>query len=793
VKLNSTKDKQEDNKLDIKGLLLKYLKYWPLFIISSLIAYASAYLIIRYSEPLYKVNALIMIKDAGGTESSFLSELRLFKENKKLANEIAIIGSYDMVFSSLKQLDFNVSYFHEGNVRTTELYQNLPYKVLPDTGSKKQPFNTPIYIEILTETEYLLKINQKIIGKFNFGKPIHFNRLNFTILRDSRIPFERPPDKLFFIINYMPSYVNAYRGKLSVSKYYKESTLLELSSSGSIIQKEVDFINKLVDVYIQTGLDEKNQVAKNTISFIDDQIAGISISLTDAENELEVFQKRNRIISLDFTTNAVLGKLDKLEAEKAVLLVKAKYYAYIQNYIKINKENVNEIIAPSAMGIDDPLLNSLIGDLSRLYTEKAAISKSTTQKNPYLNVIEQKIKNTKEALEENLRNIIATSNLAINDVNNRIQETEGKISSLPRTERKLIDIQRKFNLNNHIYNYLLEKKAEAGIALASNLADNKIVDRARAINAIKISPQKNKIYTISAILGIGIPIIIIVLVNILNTKIVSQDQIRSHTDIPILGIIGHVADNSNLTVIDKPKSSIAEAFRSIRINLQYLSPEKTHKIISITSSISGEGKTFSSINLAGIIALSGKKTLLVGADMRKPKIYNDFKLSNDKGLSTYLAGVSQIEEITYSSGIENLDIIPSGPPPPNPSELLGLVRMDSLIEELRKSYDFIIMDTPPLGLVSDAFQLMKYSDINLYIVRHRYTEISMLEKVNNLYQEDKIKNMSILINDLLLKDARYNYGYKYGYGYYNSYGYYEEERKDKFRFLKKILKRFKKE
>ena len=266
---------------------------------------------------------------------------------------------------------------------------------------------------------------------------------------------------------------------------------------------------------------------------------------------------------------------------------------------------------------------------------------------------------------------------------------------------------------------------------------------------------------------------------------------ESITDIPILGIVGHSQIKSNLIVLDKPKSGISESFRSIRINLSYIAPDKEKKVIAITSSISGEGKTFCSINLASIIALSGKKTLLMGADLRKPKIYDDFGLSNLKGISTYLAKKSTISEIINKTRIENLDIILSGAVPPNPADLLGSARMGELMDELKLKYDYIILDTPPIGLVADSFLLFKYSDVNIYIVRHNYTEARLLEKIDGFYDEGKIENLSIIINDLYAKDAKYGYGYEYGYGYYSGYGYYEEEDSNKNTWYNKILRKIK--
>jgi capsular exopolysaccharide synthesis family protein len=336
----------------------------------------------------------------------------------------------------------------------------------------------------------------------------------------------------------------------------------------------------------------------------------------------------------------------------------------------------------------------------------------------------------------------------------------------------------------------LEKRAEAGIAKASNLPDIKLLEAATGYSAWMVAPQTKNIYTMASIAGLLLPFLYIFLKSVTNNKITSKDSITNYTNIPILGIIGHSVSKSNLVVAENPKSGIAEAFRSLRVNLGYLSGAKESKLISITSSISGEGKTFCSINLATIIALAGHKTILIGADMRKPKIFADFGHANDKGLSTFLAGKHQLDEVIKTTNVQDLHFITAGPVPPNPAELMELPKLAVLVAELKKTYDFIVIDTPPVGLVSDAFSLLRQSDINIYIVRHKYTEIKLLEKINNIYNEGRIKNLGIVINDLVAGDAKYSYGYEYGYGYYQGYGYYEEETFSKTRSLKKFFSKF---
>jgi tyrosine-protein kinase Etk/Wzc len=769
------KAKNQDELFDVKGFFLVFYEYWYVFVLSFTIAFFAAYIYIRYSPPIYKVSSLLLIKEESSPVANLLDELKLFKENKKLANEIALISSYDMVYNTIKQLDFQVSYFHKGQVRNVELYKELPYKVFLDT-SYNHINSGPYFVEILSDSTFKLSRKESAGDKiYKFGEPLNTHSMNFTIHRNPEVPYVRPPDVLYFIIHDQALLANAYKNKVYVSKYYKESTLLEISCQGQIPQKEIDFVNKLAEVYIQTGFNEKNQTANKTIQFIDEQLSGIITSLSSAETEWENFQKDNKILDFKYTTTAIFQKLEAHENEKAILLVRVQYYDYLMGYLKEEKD-LGAIVAPSAIGISDALLNDLIAQLSNLHNERASLSRSIGLKNPYLSSLDLKIKNVKETLIENLKNIIKQNEISLNDLNRRMDLVNQEIRKLPKTERKLVDIQRKFNLNNHIYNYLMEKRAEAGIARAANLADNKVVDKAKMLNAIQISPRTNIIYSIAGLLALMLPLFIILARKFFSDKIISLEQVKEMTEIPILGIVGHNKfDKNNIVVKDRPKSAISEAFRSIRINLNYLSPDIEKKIITISSSISGEGKTFCSINLAIILAMSDKKTLLIGADLRKPKIYTDFGITNNKGLSTYLSNKADLDEIINKTDLDNLDIIVAGDIPPNPGELLGIPRMELLLTKMKQTYDFIILDTPPLGLVADSFLLMKYSHINIYIIRYKYTSKKMLERIETLSNEGKINNLGIILNDLSdEKTYGYNYGYGYGYSYYN-HGYYSDD------------------
>lgn len=792
----------QNNGPDIKAILFRFLSRWYLFVIGVILGLAGAKLYLRYQENIYTVSTTMLLK-AYSDSYRTLGGLELFDNKNNIGDEIQIIKSFDMITKVLAELDFDISYYHQGDIRTMEFYGNSPIRVVPDS-SVFQLAGVPLYVTLLGGNRYRLEAvysqaslvnlerrttEKQISGEhisqvYHFGEPVRLPHLAFTLyLQDPY--YKQPEGKLYFMINRPDLMTYHYKNLLNIAPMNKESSILRLSLSGPLVDKDIQFLNTVTQVYIREGLEEKNRIATNTISFIDEQLAKISDSLKTTEKQIETFQEKYNFQGTEQGLEKAIDKLDDLENEKADLIMKTEYYQYVLDYIRNNKD-LKEIVAPSSIGIEDAILSGLIDELIKLKSERSVLIQTANDKNPYIRDIDRKIDITTQTLYENVNNILKVSDIPIRNINKRIVEIERSLNGLPEKDRLWLDIERKFNLNNHLYNFLLEKRAEAAITKASSKPDHEVVEKASRLSAFQIAPKRATVYNVGVMLGLLIPLGILLGLDYLNDRIRSREDLLRYTRIPILGSIGHKELGGNLVVSESPKSGIAEAFRSIRINLSYLASEQKTKVIVVSSSISGEGKTFFSINLGNILAISEKRTLLIGADLRKPRIYDDFGLQNQKGLSTYLANKSGLTDIINKTFVPNFDIITSGPVPPNPAELLGSQRMEELVEDLREWYDYIIIDTPPIGLVADGFYLMKYSDINIYMVRHKYTRYKMLEKINLLYSEGKVKNLGMVINDLNYKDAKYyGYGNSYGYGYGNSYGYYEEGKEEK-NIMKKI-------
>ncbi|MQY79717.1 MAG: tyrosine protein kinase, partial [Bacteroidetes bacterium] len=671
---------QEEN-IDIKKFLFKILSNWYWFALSLFIALTAAYLVNRYSEPIFSVSSTLIVRDdqkgKGLTGAEQVIEgMEIFRSTKNVQNEIGILQSYFLANKAILELkEFEVTYILVGRrgIKEAKLYTRSPFKVNIDT-SHYQLRGYPIYVKFLSGSEYKLELDEEynINEILKFGEEFENDNLKFNITMRDAENFnldQWTSNKFYFIINNLNALTNQYRGKLSVTVNDKKGSILTLSTQGYVAQQEVDYLNKLSEVYIRSGLEEKNKTAENTLTFIDEQLKEIVDSLTTAEINLQNFRLNNQIIDISKEGSAIFEKLEKFQSEKTLIAIRLKYYDYLMKYIE-EKNDFLDVISPSIMGINDPLLISLISKLAELYAEKGELLYSTRENSPLLNLSNVKIQNARASLLENVNNIINTTNISLKDVNQRIAEVKAEVQKLPVTERELIGIQRMFNLNDDLYTYLLEKRAEAGIARASNISDNKILDIARGENAGKVTPKNSLNYMIALILGVVIPILIILLIDFFNNRIIDKKDIEDLTNVAIIGSIGHNSTDSDIPVAENSKSAIAESFRSLRTNIQYLLTEPGKKIISVSSTITGEGKTFVATNLASIIAMSNKKTLLLGLDMRKPKIYKDFSIDNETGMSTYLINKSSYEEIIHPTESDNLWVTTSGPSPPNPAELL---------------------------------------------------------------------------------------------------------------------------
>ena len=706
---------------------------------------------------------------------------------------MAILKSYSLTERVVKKMNLEVSYFEKGRIATTEMYKTSPFTVEFDRSVpqsvglayevtilkdgkislKAQSDYHKTYDFILCQT---LKSQPAVImtkGEYTQGDWIDngYNRMRIVLNEryNEETDFTR---KMIFVINDYPTLVK-HMSSFSVNATSKQSSIASIVMSGTNRQKIVDFTNLLLNEYVSRGLEKKNQVSENTINFIDKELSGIQDSLSTAELDLQDFRTSNDLMNLDAQAQQVLLNLKALEKEKAELDVNLKLYQRLQNYIQMQIDDPENLAAPSTMGISDPLLNKLVVDLVTLSQSKAAQVVTLTEQHPTIIKMDEQIMIYKKTLLESANNLVSNARMSIAEIDKRIAKAEIESRNMPHKQRLLLGYQRKFELNQNTYNYLMQRRAEAQILRASNTPDNEIIDEARIDRTRKIAPRSSMNYLIALILGLLIPALYLFLKDFFNVSVLDRKDVEKLTKFPIIGQIVETNSKDPLVVINSPKSPIAESFRSVRTNIEYITQGKPKSVILVTGDSQSVGKTFNSINTASIYALYGKKTVLLGFDMRKPKLFQEFGLNNNIGLSTYLSNKDTLDEVIQASGkIPNLDIITSGPIPPNPAELIASDKCNELFDKLKEIYDYIIIDTPPLGLVTDAFLLMRHSDVNLYIVRQGVTNKNIFGSIIKDVESRDIK-VNIILNGIKQEGGYgYHYGsYKYGYSYAYSYGY----------------------
>jgi capsular exopolysaccharide synthesis family protein len=554
-----------------------------------------------------------------------------------------------------------------------------------------------------------------------------------------------------------------YSGRLNVGTTSTTSSVVVISSRGSNPMKVTDFLNRLTRVYLEKNLEKKNKQAFNTVKFIDIQIADISDSLMFAENKLQNFRSRHQVMDLSFQGQQLYERMNLFETDRAQIIIQQKYYNYIREYFDENRD-VSDLIAPSAMEIRDPVLGELISEMLSLNNQRLNYLESNP-KNLFINDLNIQISNLKITILENISYNYNKLEISKQDIDSRIAKLNSQLTYLPKTERELIGMERQFKLNDAIYTFLLQKRAEAQIARASNTPDYELIDHAKYFQAGIVSPRTKMNYLIAVFLGLFFPFTIILIRDFLNNKVSDIKDIEHISSLPIVGQIFHIKTKSKTIIRDYPKSPHADSFRTVRTNLRFFSKGIDKMVILITSSMSGEGKSLCSINLASVYALLGKKTLLLGFDLRRPALYSDFFLNNDSGITSYLINNSKINDIIQHTQIDNLDFIAAGPIPPNPVELIASQKTKYLFEELKNKYDYIIIDSAPVGAVTDSFLLFEYADINIFTIRHNHTlKEALKNNLKNIESKD-VKNISLLINDVKLK--KNSYGYTYQSHYYS--------------------------
>jgi capsular exopolysaccharide synthesis family protein len=772
-------------EIDVKVILRKLASKWYWFAISLGITLSLGVFYLTVTNKVYLVESSIQLKDLSlgdkdRTSKKFLSGLELMNSGSELEDEIGVLTSYATIFQSLQKLETGIAYFQYPNIAGTkgkllakEMYP-APFKIELDSTAW-QLLYTPIHITFVgsgqfrlqlkanEETQYLYRPNsqEKTSKPYSFeldtllpiGTPLTTSILSLTV--SDIDPLALKSGKAYYIkLATVHDIAENYAKSLKFEQLSENSNIIKLNLKSRVPQRDIAFLKALCEVYIANDVKKKNFLGEKTIEFIDFQLQGVTDSLRRAEVTLEGFRAKNNIIDVERTSHTLSDQLFELEEKQAQLNVQNKYYQYMSDYLS-RSDDVSDIVAPSSVGIQDPLLNSLLIQLSTLNEQKIGKDFSSSKQNPVVQVLDKKIQSTKQALIDNIANLIGSNQIALQESNRRVAELKKTIGRLPANERNLTDIKRRFTFNDNIYNYLLQKRAEAGIAIASNVPDKSVVDAARQIGTAPIAPNKLVILLAALFVGGALPLGLIFIGEFFVTKLESTDQLERWTDIPLIESIAKLKEKELLNSYTG-ESYLAHAFRYIRHHVEALQLRQELKIIGITSSKSGEGKTFCAMNLAISLAHAGHKTLLIDADLHHPSLAKRLNLSLKAGLGDYLnEGKTPVLQKTSYKG---LSFLSAGAPLVNPSDLLTHPRMRDLLETFKTQYDAIILDTPPVGIVADYLLLSKLTDYSLLVVRQDFSKKDEVKRLSKLIKGHALKS-GIIYNGATNKEE-YNRYYK---------------------------------
>lgn len=790
---------QEEN--DLKRISEMVFRNYKLFFLSIIISICLAFLINRQSIPVYKISSSILIKEnqtqPGTREANDFINSTLFGQNQNFQNELWVIKSSPVIEQTIKNLDLEVTYYCKKGFRFIDDFQNAPFQVLY-LPNHAQPLNVKFKLSFIDENHFQLIAESKNVSFYNFETDqITHQKENWIFTKNSKFGDLIENSDLAFIVKFdstkktlnkktlygfdfktVASLSNRLKRNLDYNVVDKNATVIEISLKSASLIKGIDVLNELMNVYSKQNLERKNHLASITIDYIENQLSEISDSLNQTEDYLQKFRSSNQLLNITDQATGISTQYMNLQNQLAELVTRKRYYDYVSDYLKDN-DNFSNMMLPAAIGVQDQLLNNLMSELITAQAQRSNLIENNQERNPLVQKLSIQIENTKKTISENIVAVGKTTTISIDEMNKRIRKIEAEISRLPVTQRKLGNIERKYRLNDAIYNYMLEKRAEAKITKASNLPDNIIIESAKMVGMKPISPNKSRNYLIAFFIGLVFPIGVVMIKGALNNKIESQDDIERLTDAPVLGKIMHNKFKTNNVMFEFHKSNIAESFRTLRTNLDFYVGGGHKKVIMVTSCLENEGKTFVAMNLAMSYAQLGRKTILVDFDLRKPKTFFKDQEESQEGLSSYMINKTTLDNIILKSPHEKLDYIPSGILPPNPVELIALEKTEGLITKLKDDYDIIVLDTTPLAQVTDAYLLIDHADLKIIISRYKLTLKRVLSLIIKDLKTKNVSNICIVLND----NRYYRDQYGYGYGYYSKGNGKEKAKKRKHRIV----------
>lgn len=765
--------------------------YWValVFVLLSIIG---SFVYLRYTQPVYNAISILQINESNKT-TRVLEIENIYKQDDNILKVIELLRSKEFLKRAFSKLGLEISYYIEGTFLSTERYGSSPFAIEWKPTSHNM-YNRPYYIDFnnIDSARVTVYVDDEEINKslkLNEWTSVYGGEIRYTITNYQSLYHHKKnnsENNLYFVIHNPQNIVNKHLNKLEVSLLNRSAQTVQISYSGNNAEKATDIVNTISEEYLKYDVDVKKESAENILAFIEERLVVVYQNLDKTEKQLHTFKKENKLDIGQYQSTGTpfpifTLKINEFKDELINMEFELVALQRINKHI-LNDDNLNiyELIASLAGTKSEAIVVNVLNNLQQLINQKEQLLNDITPDNLKIKILDKQVETQKQLLKDFISSTITRLQSEKLDYENKISEYERKLFDDKNfNELEYSKLERLYSINEGFYHKLIEKKAEYLISQAGYVSQNTILEKG-VVPRNPVLPIKKKVYPVFILIGLFLGVGFILIKYLLYNEVPSINVIQNFTDAPILGTVPMYKNKipvSQLLVDKKPNSIFSEAFRTIRSNLQFISHGAETKIITVSSTISGEGKTFVAINLAGILAISGKKVILIDLDLRKPRIHLGFNAKNNKGISTLLIGKHNLEECIEKSDLENFDYITAGPVPPNPAELASGKEMENLLAELDEIYDVIIIDTPPVGIVTDALANLQRANYPVYVMKANVSKRHFIENINNLIENKNMDNLSIVLNGVKVHNKRYgSYGYGYGYGYGS--GYYTDEEED---------------
>lgn len=780
---------EKEEKTDYSALLFPYLIRWPWIVASVVVCLALAAVYLHFATPVYNISATVLIKDdkKGGSVSSDLAlfqDMGMFNSSASVDNEIEILRSKSLARKVVGDLGLYIGYSRRDGFRHTDLYGQSPFRI-DFPAALADSLAAPILLKVTLHPDGSLQAqatqDDAEIGSARFDSlpavlPTPAGTLTF--LPVEKIAFPEQETVIDVTVGSPMAVAKGYAAGLTVEPTSKTTSVVTVSIANTNRRRGEDFINHLVENYNRDANNDKNEVARNTAHFIDERIAIINAELGTTEAELEEFKRRAGLT--DLSSDAQLAVAEKSEYEKQVVAngTQLNLVNYLIDYLA-RPENAQSVL-PANIGLTNTSVATLVTAYNERLIERQRLLRTSSESNPVIRRLDTELAGLRQSLTTSLQSARKELLITQADLDRQSELYAGRISDAPTQERQYMSIQRQQTIKAELYLMLLQKREENNITLAATANKAKIIDDAMAGNA-PVSPKGKMIYLLALVAGIGLPVAVIYILQLLSFRIEGRADVERLTTVPILGDVPLSDEGQGpIAVRENENNLMTETFRNLRTNLLFLLDGPQKNVILVTSTMSGEGKTFIASNLAVSLALLGKKVIIVGLDIRKPGLNKVFHISHrQRGITQYLSAPQDttLDELIQPSGIHpNLDLLPGGVVPPNPTELVARPALDDVIRQLRGRYDYVVLDTAPIGMVTDTQLIARTADISLYVCRADYTHKNDYRLINELQQQKRLPGLCTVINGLDMTQKKYGYYYGYGkygryYGYGKKYGY----------------------